>query len=51
MIFLDFEIEWNTFKNIPHLTFPLHPYTPDTIQEQAMQCVLPQRLKMKLLGR
>ena len=47
-IFLDFTRDWDHYKNIPDLTFPLPPYAQGRIQEQAGQLILIQRLNMKL---
>ena len=48
--FLGFLREWDQFQDIPCLTLTFNPYAQGGIQEQATQCILPQRLKMNLLG-
>ena len=34
-IFMGFEREWDTFQDIPYLTFPLTAYAQGRIQEQS----------------
>ena len=49
--FLDFSIDWDQFKEIPHLTLPLKQYSQGMSQEKASQLISPQMLKIKLLWR
>ena len=48
---MDFSREWDQFLDITNLTFPLPPYAQGRNQEEEIQGILPQSLKMKLLGR
>ena len=48
--FLYFSREWDQYKDIKNLSLPLPPYLQGRIQQEASQYILPQRLKMKLLG-
>ena len=45
-----FSREWDKYQNITHLTLYLNLYVQGRIQEQAIKCILLQRLRMKVLG-
>ena len=41
--------EWGPFQEILHLALPLSPYAQGKIQEYTIQCILPKKLRGKLL--